>query len=313
MQNANGQPKNTLSERLLGEATPAKASGAAFSLAAVLPAVLSMLVVLVFAATGLSSREGFYESDLYIYASYLLSPIAFALVALWYLRYTKTGVKQAVAAQKCRPRYILAAVLLQVGLLSLSELNAWFLSFLERFGYTDSGILLPSLDGFGFVGAILAIAVLPAVFEELIFRGVLLDGLHSFGEAGAALVCGALFALYHQNPAQTLYQFCCGVAFALVALRSGSILPTVVSHFLNNAFILTLEKCGVYEFASPAKWIILGVSVVCLALSFVWLLTDKNKEKRESDKSERKRFFVCAAAGVAVCGLTWLITLFTGF
>lgn len=313
MQDTERQPKSTLSENLLGAPTPAKASGAAFSIAAVLPAVLSFAFILLLAITGLSGKEGYDQSDWYIYVSYLLSPIAFALVTWWYLRYTKTPLVSAIKTQNCRVKYFVVAVLLQVGLLSLSELNAWFLSFLERFGYEDSGIRLPNMDGFGFVGVLIAVAVLPAVFEEIIFRGVLLNGLKDFGKTGAVLVCGALFALYHQNPTQTLYQFCCGAAFALVAIRSGSILPTVLSHFLNNAFILTLTRFGASEFTSPTKWIVLAVSVVCLIGSLVYLVFIDKDESHETDKAERKRFFTCASVGIAVCALTWVLTLFTGF
>ena len=168
------------------------------------------------------------------------------------------------------------------------------------------------MDGLGFVGVLFTVAVLPAVFEEILFRGVLLDGLKSFGRWGAVLLCGALFSLYHQNPAQTLYQFCCGVAFALVAIRAGSVLPTVVSHFLNNACILLLTKYGVTEFASPTKWLVFSISAVCLVVALVWLLFGTQKEER-ADAQEKKRFFVCASVGIAVCALTWFLTLLSGF
>lgn len=302
--------KKSISERLLSSPTPARASGVAFSLAAILPSILAVVFLIFLAVIGAENYTG---KDWYLYANYLLSPLAFALVLVWFLRYKKTSFSCACKSQKCELKYFFIALLMQIGLLTLSELNAYFLKFLARFGYQDSGILLPSMDGFGFVGVLFAVAVLPAVFEELIFRGVLLGGVKSFGKWGAVLLCGALFALYHQNPAQTLYQFCCGVAFALVAIRAGSVLPTVVSHFLNNAFILTLTKYGVSEFVAPTKWIIFGVSAVCLATALVWLLLGENKQKPQTDTQEKKRFFTCASAGIAVCALTWLLTLLSGF
>ena len=302
--------KITWSESLLSSPTPARASGAAFSLAAILPSVLAVVLLIVFAVFGLTDYQ---QKDWYIYVSYLLSPLAFAIVLTWYLRYTKTPLKTACQRQKCQAKYFILAIVLQIGLLSLSELNGYFLKFLARFGYEDSGVLLPSMDGFGFVGVMITVAVLPALFEEIVFRGVLLDGLKTFGEWGAALICGALFAIYHQNPAQTVYQFCCGVAFALVALRAGSILPTVLSHFLNNAFILILTKCGVNTFVSPAKWIIFVTSAMCLVLSFVWILKDKKQSQIQADKQEKKRFFLCASVGITVVAVSWILTLVTGF
>ncbi len=310
MKTTGDDKKITWSESLLSAPTPARASGAAFSLAAIVPSVLAVVLLIVFAVFGLTDYQ---QQNWYIYVSYLLSPLAFAIVLAWYLRYTKTPLKTACQKQKCQIKYFALAIVLQIGLLSLSELNGYFLKFLARFGYEDSGVLLPSMDGLGFLGVMITVAVLPALFEEIIFRGVLLDGLKSFGEWGAALICGALFAIYHQNPAQTVYQFCCGVAFALVALRAGSILPTVLSHFLNNAFILILTKCGVDEFVSPTKWIIFAVSAVSLVLAFVWLLTDKKQLEIQAEREEKKRFFLCASVGIAVVAFTWILTLITGF
>lgn len=318
------QNKNSFTESVLGECTPAKASGAAFTLAVLLPSVLSFAFIILLAATGLSNKEGYDSSNWYLYVSYLLAPVSFAVVAAWYLRYTKTTVKTALSTQKCHPKYYIVAVLLQVGLLALSELNVYFLTFLERFGYQDTGIRLPNMDGVGFVGVLIAVAVLPAVFEELIFRGVLLHGLTSFGKVGAVLICGALFAIYHQNPAQTLYQFCCGIAFALVALKSRSILPTVLSHFLNNAFILILTKYGIETFPTPVFWTIICVSTVCLVGILTYLIfIDKEKADGTKNfttqaekglaKKEQKSFFITAAAGLAVCVLTWIFVLITGF
>ena len=306
------QNENKRNIKLLGEPTQASASGIAFSLAAVLPTLLSVLFLIAVSA------DDYAQTDWYLYVSYLLPQLAFAITAIWFLFYTKTPIKRAVQSQKCKARYFLLALLMQVGLFFLSELNALFLQFLGNFGYEDAGIRLPSMDGFGFVGVLVVVALLPAVFEEIMFRGILLNGLKSFGKVGSILLCGVLFALYHQNPAQTLYQFCCGAAFALVALRSGSVLPTVLSHFFNNALILMLTKFGIESFMMPVMSLILITSPICLIASLIWLFAfDKKKEDENEqavaiDKTERKRFFVYASVGLAICTLTWLAVFISG-
>lgn len=300
--------------KLLGQPTGAKASGVAFSLAAVIPVILSFVFLVFAAALGGMKEEGYETQDWFLYANFLLPQISFVLVAVFYFAYTGS-FKKTVNAQKCAPKYYLIAVLLQIGLLSLSELNAIFLSFLENFGYTDAGISLPSTDGAGFIGVFFVIAVLPALLEELIFRGAILDGLKTaFGTLGSVLICGALFALYHQNPAQTAYQFCCGTAFALVAVRSGSILPTVLSHFLNNLFVLFMYKFGVTQFSPTVFTVIVCVSVCCLLVSLGWLIFfDKKPDcKQEKEKGNAKRFFLFSAVGIFVCALTWISVLLSG-
>lgn len=299
---------------LIGEATPAKASGLTYSLAAILSVVFAFVFLLAISVFGLA-QEGYENSEWYLYCSYLLTPLTFFAVAWFVLRWSGKSVGEEIRAQACPARYFLIAILLQCGLLCLSQLNGLFLEWLGKFGYEDTPIVLPSLDGFGFVGVLITVAVLPAVFEEIIFRGLLLKGMKSFGTVGAVLLNGALFALYHQNPAQTLYQFCCGAAFAFVAIRAGSILPTVVSHFINNALIITLMKFNAAEIQGGALIAVFIASVLCFIASLVWLFCfDKgeNTTRGETDKAERKHFLLYAAVGVAMYALTWISVLLMG-
>ena len=315
----NQEKKTGLLRSLIGDATPAKASGLTYTLTAVLSVVVAFTFLIGIAVLGLA-KDGYETSDWYLHCSYLLTPMTFLLVAICVMRWTKSSPTEELRRQICPGRYFLIAILLQCGLLSLSQLNGLFLDWLGEFGYQDTPINIPSLDGFGFVGVLFTVAVLPAVFEELIFRGLLLKGMRSFGTVSAVLLNGALFALYHQNPAQTLYQFCCGAAFALIALRAGSILPTIVSHFLNNALIITLLKFDSVEVTGTALAVVLVVSAVCLAGSLVWLIFfDKGRNVGDAEcknacaKMEKKYFLQYAAMGVTLYVLTWLSVLLTGF
>lgn len=313
--NMKGTNRQPFFNKLLGAPTPAKASGLAYSLAVLLPSVVAFIAVAIFFACGWM-QEGYDKQDWFIYFNFVLPQLCFALTAFFALRYANVSLGSTMQKQKCTFRYFGIAVLLQIGLFSFSELNTLFLEFLEGFGYTPEEIRLPSTNGWGFIGSLIAVAVLPAVFEEILFRGVLLGGMKQFGEVKAALLCGALFALYHQNPPQTVYQFICGTAFAFIAMRSGSILPTVLSHFLNNAFILCLYAFNVQTFPTPIYVVYIVVSVLCL-LAAVWLLwRDKtmqdNTPKQKAEKAEVKNFFRFAAVGIAVCALTWLLVLLTG-
>ncbi len=295
--------------------TISKGAGIAFSIATCLPSMLMALVVGVCVGFGFVKTDAFQYENWYIYVAYLCTPIALALAAVVFFRFNRQSPALALKKQKCQAKYYLIALLMQAGLVGLSELNNIFLQFLSKFGYQDPGITLPSMDGFGFVGVIFVIAVLPAVFEELFFRGILLNGLKSVGETGAILLCGALFSLFHQNPAQTIYQFCCGAAYAWVALRAGSILPTVIAHFINNAAILTLYKFNITLIPVPISIIIMCVSALCLAGAIVWLIALKKRQENPKitmDKAEKKNFFLGAALGIVVCVFSWLITLVSG-
>ncbi len=290
---------------MLGEPTQAKASGFLFTFEVIFYYAFASLLLFIIGRIDSSA-------DLAIYLQYLVSPIAILCAAIWYFAWTKFPIKQWAKRQICHPKYYFLAIVLQIGLLSLSELNTLFLSWLERFGYQPLPVVLPSMDGMGIVGVLLVVAVLPAVCEELLFRGLLMDGIKVFGTLGAVLLCGGLFALYHQSPTQTVYQFCCGVAFALIAIRSGSILPTVLSHFLNNATIILLAKFEVHTLPKPVFITMLCISVPCLILSLAYLIWGDKKGDEKQVLGTKKQFLLGSAIGVVLCAVVWLTILITG-
>lgn len=312
--------------------TQAKASGLAYSAAIIFLYVLSLIFSILLGAAGID-LSGKAKPDWYIYLSYLMPQAALFLAAVVYFAWLKRPVKAAIREQKCHPKYFLVAIVLQAGLLSLSSLNDIFIGFLERFGYEQSTLLLPDLDGFGLIATIFCVAVLPALLEEILFRGILLRGLQSFGALASVLLCGGLFALYHQNPVQTIYQFACGAAFALVAWKAGSVLPTVLSHFINNTLIILLTKFGIEGIPSAAYVPYVAITSLCLVgalgyLFFFDLPKTKDGEKEEGakkkskqelqrekaeKKSERVRFFVCALVGITVFSVNWISALIQGF
>lgn len=291
---------------LFGEPTSAKTAGLAYSLAVPCPVILAFVFMLILTVAGVMNEhtEG---QDWYLYCNYLLPQISFALVACLMLGYTGKPLKERAKAQICAPKYYAIALLMQIGLFALSALNVLFLEFLQKHGYNGAEVRIPSLDGFGFVGVILVVAVLPAIFEEILFRGIILHGLKSaFSETASIVLCGALFALYHQNPAQTIYQFCCGTAFAFVAIRAGSVLPTMLAHLFNNALIITLEKFPVAWFGTLAFTV---VSAVCLVGATVWLCFCKKREMQPPVAKDKKTFFLFAGVGMAICLVSWFAVL----
>lgn len=277
-------------------------TGIAYSIACILPVLLSLFLVFFDS-----------QSQAYRYLSYLLPQICFLIAIAVYFFRTKTPVKHVVC-KKCHPKYFLIAVLLQFGLLSLSELNGLFLKFLSTFGYEQTETILPDLTGWRVVPVLLVIALLPSVMEETLFRGILVGDLRErgWGTLPVVLLSGGMFALFHTNPAQTAYQFCCGACFALVAMRSGSMLPTVLSHFLNNAVIIILASCGIYDFPSAVKLpLYLTAGLVLLGVVGYLAFLDK-KEQPVRGMYEAKPFFFGSGVGIAVAFILWVSVLIGG-
>ena len=86
----------------------------------------------------------------------------------------------------------------------------------------------------GFLVSFVAVAVLPAVFEECFSRGILLSGYHFLGKYKAQFACALLFGLLHLNPQQFPYAFIVGFIFAFLVERTNSIFASILPHMIIN-------------------------------------------------------------------------------
>jgi membrane protease YdiL (CAAX protease family) len=102
----------------------------------------------------------------------------------------------------------------------------------------------------GYIGLTCMIAPLA---EELFFRGLLFPVLRSrFGIAWGVLVTGALFSVVHAlgSPVEALIVlFVLGSGLCLLYLRTGSLLPCIGLHALNNGISFAATKDMEWPFA----------------------------------------------------------------
>jgi sodium transport system permease protein len=90
---------------------------------------------------------------------------------------------------------------------------------------------------------VLLIAVAPAICEELAFRGFILSGLRHLGHKwGAIVLASAFFGLTHGILQQSLAACVVGVVIGYVAVKTGSIFPCMLYHFVHNGSSLLLSR-----------------------------------------------------------------------
>ncbi len=100
---------------------------------------------------------------------------------------------------------------------------------------------------------LIAFAVAPAICEELAFRGFILTGFSRNGRISLAIALSALtFGIMHMIPQQVFNATLLGLVLGLIAVRSGSLLPGIVFHFLFNALAVLRERLGADWAASLA-------------------------------------------------------------
>ncbi|NOR44908.1 MAG: ABC transporter permease, partial [Candidatus Delongbacteria bacterium] len=90
---------------------------------------------------------------------------------------------------------------------------------------------------------IAVIAILPAIFEEFTFRGIFLYMLErKYSFIKVSVVIGLMFGMMHLNVFTLLETGLLGIILTMITLRSGSIIPAIIFHFVNNAYSIILMK-----------------------------------------------------------------------
>ncbi len=97
--------------------------------------------------------------------------------------------------------------------------------------------------------AVVLLALVAPVVEEMFFRGMFFSGLRSrFSLWPAAAISGGLFGLAHAptGPTSAIVLVGLGVALAWIYEETGSIWPCIMVHVMNNALALAVafNGCG---------------------------------------------------------------------
>lgn len=102
---------------------------------------------------------------------------------------------------------------------------------------------------------LLVMALLPAICEELAFRGFILTGFRSSLRPTHALIFAALFfALGHTILQQSMVAFAAGLILGVIAIQTGSLLPCVIYHAIHNALLILQGSLGQSRWVSD-PWI----------------------------------------------------------
>ena len=131
-------------------------------------------------------------------------------------------------------------------------------------------MVIPKSGARPLVVDLVAMALVPAVAEELLFRGVLFGALRArLGATAAVLGSAVAFGLYHGS----IYRFApaafAGILLGVVRAASGSLAPALAFHLANNAGVIiamhlgyATPPAGTALIASAAVASVLGVILI---------------------------------------------------
>lgn len=168
------------------------------------------------------------------------------------------------------PRCIACAILSGLAAIFLTSVVMSVLSFLPDWTQANFAALQGTWMG------IASIVVLGPILEELLFRkAVHQELMKHYGPAGVVVLSGLLFGLSHLNPAQVVGGCLMGFLLAWMYWQTGSLMPGLVVHVLNNGLStwLSIEHPEVEELADllpgASLWVGTLAALLLLALT-IW-------------------------------------------
>lgn len=250
-------------------------------------AMMTFYVVISFIGQLLLTALGVTEGVAFIAVCSLFSVAAMAAALFLSRFFCKKNIAVNLYMKKCDPLYFVFAVILAVGMMfGLGFVNGIIADIMSKFGLNVGGVNPPLYNIGLFILFSVLLAVFPAVAEEVFFRGVLLDSLavNSNGKHNfyAAITVSAVFALYHCSLTQLAYQFIYGTFLSWLTLKAGSVVPSMVAHFLNNFAVLVFSFFKINVDLNSPFSIVAGVSLLVTFIVFISIYK-KNENKNAND------------------------------
>lgn len=158
---------------------------------------------------------------------------------------------------------MLAALAIVGSLQQLTEMLPWSKNMLLRFknaeiDYNRQVAVIARMDSpLDYIISVLVIALLPAVFEETLFRGGLQNLLSRWFKMPifGIVITSIIFSAIHGSYLGFLSRFALGFILGWIYYRTGNIWLNIIAHFFNNAFAVTAlyfsSKAG--EKLDPSK------------------------------------------------------------
>ena len=126
------------------------------------------------------------------------------------------------------------------------------------------------------VFGIISITIMAPLVEELLFRGAIQGYMLRKGmkPLNAILIASAIFGIVHMNPIQIPFAFAIGLIFGWLYYRTGSVVPGIIGHFINNSIAcLQMATLTEEEFNTKTiEWLGAGPTYALFALSLAVMI-----------------------------------------
>lgn len=231
---------------------------------------------------------------MFAYACTFFVPLFFTLLLSGKNGMSRRAASPSISFSMKLPPRPLASIFAVIGILyAVGDITGAMFSFLGKMGLPIAVAehTLPS-SPLDMLLYFISSVILPAIVEELIFRGYILHLLLPHGKTFAILVSGALFGVMHFYLPQLLYATVAGILIGYLVVQSGSIWCGIFLHIINNLLVYISDMASVlldapsYAFFSI---VLEGLIYLCAMVGLVLMFANDlgAHKKAFDDFSER--------------------------
>ena len=169
----------------------------------------------------------------------IATEVMILLIPVLYAIYIKADIKNTFSLRMIKIRYILGSIIVWFGGYLIINITTQILLSLFPEGADVLQAVNSSVMMDSFIASLVVVALIPAICEEVLFRGFLLSsfkGKSKKSKIWAIIIVGILFGIMHLNFIRIVPTAMLGILFAYSALATKSIWTSVFMHFLNNGF-----------------------------------------------------------------------------
>ena len=163
-----------------------------------------------------------------------------ALPAILMALFLTRGPRETLKLNRPRLSYVSAAVLIAIllhpGFLALSHLVMYLYPASQGLSEIQHAVAAIFADAPNTLAIIAVIAFVPAICEEIAFRGFILSGLQSLGRKWTAIfISAALFGIAHGILQQSIMASFVGIVLGVISVQTRSLFPCVGYHAMHNS------------------------------------------------------------------------------
>lgn len=233
--------------------------------------IILQVVILVVAAMGIVDFNSALGEKILLFSNHLLT---FGIPIALFCIITRTRLGAVIPHERLSFKNIVLILLITLFTMPLISFASAITSFFAE--NTVGNEISDYMKKFSMGFMVLTVGVMPAIFEELMFRGIIMSGYRRTGLIKSIFFSALFFGVMHLNLFQLLYAIVAGLIFGILVHYTNSIFSSMLAHFAVNGsqvvlamFLMnTSEYEAMLETAETATSNLEGVVASAVMLAF---------------------------------------------